>query len=456
MSTRLLLDNDGSNFLGSLGENHEHVVAQMVDDCPSEVDTYLLCPGAGTYYFPTKVGDRYYPNLEPIYASGADPIRNMLEGLKARGIEAFLTFRTNDVHNANEPDHPLVPSFRKRNPEFVVDAEAVRAGKGGWQAYCLDYSRPEVREYYLAIIEELIALYDVDGMQLDWMRFTRHLSGTPDEVWDRRGFITEFTRQVRGMLGAGRQLMARIPTTPQACRDMGLDVSAWAREGLVDSIVACPFLTTDFTMPIAELREMAGNGAVPVYGGVDFNHSGQAHCPESLRATALSLLDCGADGIYLFNFPCWTEHLAATPYHWLKGFPDCAVEKPLLFSVSSTLHRIGGVDQPGVLPISLAAGEQGDAPLHVPASALPARKCLVLVHADAEVSVSLNGEKLTRRREPARPEIFVEHRDGSINEGVVPQVFEASPDDLRSGANEFTLQAGKAAAKVTRVNVGLW
>ena len=455
MSMKLLVDNDGSNFLGTLCEDYEDIVGDMVAECPEEVTTYLLCPGAGTYYYPTRIADRYYPELDKLYNQGHDPIRTMLEGLRARGIETFLTFRTNDVHSANEPDHPLVPTFRKKNPDYVVDPDATRAGTGGWEAYCLDYSRREVRDYYLSIIRELADLYEIDGLQLDWMRFTRHLSGTPDEVWQKRDCITGFIQQVREVLGSDVHLTARIPTTPEACRHMGLDISAWVKDGLVDHLITCPFLTTDFEIPVESIREITGAG-VPIHAGMDFNHSGQAHCPESLRATALSLLECGADGIYLFNFPCWTERLATRPYHWLKGYPENAAQKPLLFSVSSMRHRIPRVDQSGVLPISISSGESGTVSVSLPEKSLPADRALILVHADDDIGLALNGKELRCLPELSRPELFTEYRESDFAENARYFVFRASGDDVQPGANRIELRATRSSVTVSRVNVGLW
>jgi hypothetical protein len=460
---RFLLDDDGSNFLGTLGEDWEEVVYHIADHCADEVTTYLICPGAGTWYFPTEVGDRRYPNLEPIYEAGGDPIATLIGHMRERGKEVFLTIRMNDVHNADNPDDPLVPSFRKKHPEMVVDPDAVAEGRANWMSYCLDYSRHEVRDYYLAIITELVERYDINGIQLDWLRFPRHLPGSPHEVWELREHLTEMTASVHELCRArGRNLLvgARIPTHLAGCRYMGLDIAEWTRRGLVDFLVTTPFLTTDFTIPLDDIRDELHGQAVPIYAGFDFNHGGQAHCPESLRAAMLSLFNCGADGIYLFNFPCWTEHIGSTPYHWLDdlGTAESSKRKPLLFSLSHQRHRIAGVDQPGILPFEIAAGATKEVRINLPAGVFPARRFLMLISSSDVISVDVN--KYDGKHMPVKhPCLFLEHqpRGAELPEDNTCYIFRLDLDALRHGNNviRVTNQSGEPVS-IARVNAGVW
>lgn len=466
MTRRFLLDNDGSNIFFKLTDDPERDVADAVAECPPSVTTYLLCSGAGRFYYPTDVGDvAPMEGLLAAHARGVDPFGMFLRGLKDAGKETFITRRMNDVHNPEEDWN--APRIRREHPDWIVDAEAVKAGTADWMAYCLDYSRSGVREYVLASIRELVERYEFDGLQLDWLRFPRHLSGTPEQVWEKRGIITEFTAEVRNLLNASGnhiRLAARIPTNPAGCRRLGMDIAQWTRRGLVDFLVASPFLTTDFVMPIAELRALMGDNAVPLYADVEFEHGTQAHCPESLRATALSLYECGADGIYLFNFPCWEEYVAARPYHWLEDLDDPrkAARKPLLFSVSHTIRRVATVDLPGQLPICVPAGDRREVTLHLPQAALPARRALLLVHGGADCRVAVNGRELSELPHHRRSELFVEYTDQDQYTEFRPRksdcrVFSADPGALQAGANTLTIaSAADRELQIKRLNLGLW
>jgi hypothetical protein len=473
---RFLLDNDGSNLFYNLGDDPAAAVDEAVRECPASVTTYLQCSGAGSSYWPTRIGhvDPRATGLVAAHARGIDPLGMLLRGLKASGKETFITLRMNDVHNPTDADQWNTPRIRQEHPDVIVGADEVRAGRAEWMSYCLDYGRDEVRRWTLSLLEEQVALYGgvVDGFQLDWMRFPRHLSGAPDQVWERRGVISDFMADVRAVLGkSGRQLLlsARVPTSPAGCRRLGFDLADWGARGLVDFLVACPFLTTEWHVPVEDLRAWSG-GAFPVYAGFDFGFGEQSHFSESLRGACSALYDCGADGIYLFNFPCWTEYLAARPYHWLRGLdtPGGAAEKPLLLAVDHSRHRLSGIDQAAPLPAPLAAEAETVLPVWVPARTLPAWRSLCLIQSGGDVGLSLNGQPAApanwwpQTSSAHRSEIFVEFVDQYWNKDARPRpedcrAFRVDPASLRPGWNQLAV-ANRTGndLEIRRVNLALW
>ena len=472
MKHRFLLDNDGTNFfVHTMTDNVDQSIADAVDACPAQVTTYLLCPnGCGTFYYPTRIGEVYPAarRLLEFHQEGQDPFGRFLQALHRAGKETFITYRMNDVHGADDPAHPGTAAFKKQHPESIVDPEAAASGQGGWMAYCLDYGRPEVRDYILSTIRELVDSYEIDGFQLDWMRFPRHLSGTPEEVWEKRDAITAFTAEVRRLLRAkdpGIRLSARVPTSLAGCRYLGMDLAAWTGQDLIDFVVATPFLTTDFSMPIQELQQELGKNPVPIYADIEFGHGPQVHNPESLRAAALGLYGSGADGMYLFNFPCWTEYMGACPYHWLDPLhtPETAAEKPLLFSVSHQRHRVPQVDLPGQLPGTLPVGGGLEVELPLPEEALPARRALVLVHSGGDCTLNLNNQPARELKTLRRAELFAEYippddqggSDRPLNFDC--RLFQVDPGALRNGVNTLNLyNISPHDLGIDRINLGLW
>ena len=470
MTRRFLLNDDGDRLHAPPPDEVDLLMGEAVGLCPDNVTTYLICAGAGKFHYPTRVGEvEEGETLPALYAQGRDPFGDVLRALHVAGKEAFITYRMNDVHNPDDPSGWNTSFFKRDHPDMVVDVQAVSEGTTEWLAYCLDYSHPEVRAYILATIAELVEMYDFDGLELDWMRFPRHLSGGPEEVWGKRGAITEFTAQVRELLSeSGKEILlsARVPNNLAGCHYVGLDIGEWTRQGLVDFLVACPFLTSDYSPPIGELREELGDSPVPIYGGMDVNIGTQLHCRESYRAVALSLFDSGADGIYLFNFPCaWPAYLGAIPYDWLVGLDDpqgCAV-KPLLFALSYQRARTPNVDLPGVLPVSLPAGGEVELTLQLPAAALPARRALVLVHSGGDVALAVNDREAPELTFLRPAELFVEHidnRSGFDRYRPGPgecKVFQPATPLLRAGTNRLRL-TNKAGTdlEIARVNLGLW
>jgi len=465
---RFLFDNDGNNFVVNLTDDLEGDIRELVDECPPEVTTYLFCPGAGTYYYPTRIGvtDSRKEKMNAYLAEGIDPMGQVLEALRSAGKETFLTFRMNDVHNPTDKDQWNTPVIRREHPEMIVDPEGTKAPNADWMCWCLDYSQPEVRGHIIALFEELADRYPIDGFQLDWLRFPRHLPGDPDKVWNLREHLTEVVREAHRIFTAkGAKVAVRVPTSLEGCRHLGIDIGEWARRGWIDMVTACPFLTTDFTMPLDGIRKEMQPASIPIYAGFDFAHGWQIHSPESMRAAATSLYACGADGITLFNFPCWGQMIAARNEGMVEGLssPDSAGRKPLLYSIPVTHHiRKPVIDGPGVLPVDLPPGDLVPLSLWLPAKALPTKRAMLHLVAPGNLEVRVNGHAapdLPGRRHKEIFPCFVGD-EGWLKEFSFTaedcRVFRVDPKSLRTGDNLFEIH-NKSSKKVTlnRFNLGL-
>ena len=84
---RFLFDNDGHNFVATLTSDLEGDIQELISECPPAVTTYLFCPGAGTYYYPTAIGavDTRRIKLLEYHGKGIDPMGLALEALRAAG-----------------------------------------------------------------------------------------------------------------------------------------------------------------------------------------------------------------------------------------------------------------------------------------------------------------------------------------------------------------------------------
>jgi len=472
---RYLLDNDGNNLFRRLTLDAEELRWE-VEQCPAAITTYLICPNwRGKFFYPCKVGEPAPDEIAPTFwetvRRGGDPLGDFIAKLKATGREVFITYRMNDVHNATDPDNPGRSLFKSQHLEWIVDAD-IPVENRRWMSYCLDYNQPEVRAYYLASLRDLAQRYDVDGFQLDWMRFPRHLKGkSPEEIWAKRDALTQFVASTRTMLDEiGRQrnkrilLAVRIPTTPEGCRNLGCDLPQWTQKRLVDFITAAPFLTTDFVIPFQAFREWIGSQSMPIYAGADMNHGGRIHTPESYRGWALSMHDQGADGLNVFNVPCYAERIDESPYYWVADLndPQKLTRQPTLYTLPSNIHRVAGIDQTAPLPITLEPGQSAERSLHLPAAALPASHARLLIAADGVgLQPTVNGQKLARPRSKRPPNIFPPF----LTERVIPRepakdhghVYRLSPQILRSGPNilSFT-NASDSKLTIERVDLGFW
>ncbi|MFM8825467.1 MAG: hypothetical protein ACKOFT_00125 [Actinomycetota bacterium] len=175
-----------------------------------------------------------------------------------------------------------------------------------------DYSKPEVRSHYLDVLREACRRYDIDGVELDWLRYPKFFrEGEVDAA-----VITAFVRDARSILdeaatrrGHPLRRVTRVPDSPGSARRIGLDVEAWLEAGWIDAVIA----GHGFTFNSNELDQwvaVAHRHHVPVYGVLERMPRGFARygTPETLRAAAATLWARGADGLYLFNFVNTAEY----------------------------------------------------------------------------------------------------------------------------------------------------
>lgn len=240
---------------------------------------------------------------------GLDPYTLWLARCRRNGIQGWLSVRMNDVHNVHNLQHPSHDRFWVDHPEYRRDPS------DGYNGQCLDYGVPEVREYQMAYVREMISRYDMDGFELDWMRNPFHLKLGSEAAG--KAVITEFISEVRRhlddrqqQLGRPIQLSVRVPDRPETAEGLGYDVPAWIRKGLIDRLVVTPFLFFQEEIPIERWKAMTADSDVIVEAGIMETIQPWRDGvwisldPAAARAFSASLLSRGADRIYLFNvFP---------------------------------------------------------------------------------------------------------------------------------------------------------
>ena len=170
-----------------------------------------------------------------------------------------------------------------------------------------DYAQAEVRMHYLDILREACHRYDLDGVELDWLRYPQLFrKGEVDAET-----ISNFVRDIRTVLDeAAKQrehplrLVARVPVTSEMALAMGLDVEAHMKAGWLDAIIAGPG-TSFSSCPLEGWVALAHQHGVPVYGSLERqnrNNVPRYGSPETMRAAIATLWHKGADGLYFFNY----------------------------------------------------------------------------------------------------------------------------------------------------------
>ncbi len=227
------------------------------------------------------------------------------------GVKPWLSIRMNDLHVAEDPTSSMHDALWRENSSYwrvgyrEFESERDRG---------IDYGHVAVRQHYLDYIREMLGRYDVDALELDWSRQPWALRpGCETEAVE---LLNAFTADVRRMtesrgrsLGHRIELCVRVPSFPETALRMGFDAGAWARAGIVERIIPTPcFGNTDFDMPIEIWKQMLHGTNVRLAAGLECMMLGVPFTPlqfltlEAARGAASTLLDRGADEIYLYNF----------------------------------------------------------------------------------------------------------------------------------------------------------
>ncbi len=252
-----------------------------------------------------------YKNMLALHKSGCDYPKRMLDRAHHNNLSAWISLRMNDAHNPDKPDYPSHSTFWRSHPEWRLSSEPNPA-RGSWSTGGMDYERPEVRAYYMDLIHEVCSRYDLDGLELDFLRFDLYFR--PGREHQGARLMTELVEQTRNVtreaakrLGHPVKLAVRVPTTPWIARSRGLDAVAWAKAGLVDLIIASPFWdSSDSDIPIETWKGLLIGTDVAVVlcheDGINSGATGRRTMnPEESRGIMLSGLHRGSDGVYFFN-----------------------------------------------------------------------------------------------------------------------------------------------------------
>lgn len=250
-------------------------------------------------------------NMQALHREGIDYPARVMALCRRHGIVPWISIRMNDVHHTNLPEHPFHGAFWKQNPQLR------RQGADGWFGTAYDYAQPKVRDHFKALIEESLTRYDMDGLELDFMR-EPYLFSVGKEAEGGK-ILTAWMRDIRGLVetaavrhGHPVKLGVRVPSHIETAQGLGLDAVVWAKEGLADLIVPTNrWATIEFDMPLAQWRKALAGWKGTLAGGMDVSvcaHWGAKmydvlrEANDYARGAAMSIWGGGADALYLFNY----------------------------------------------------------------------------------------------------------------------------------------------------------
>ena len=276
-----------------------------------------------------------------LYQDGIDVFEFLVDEIKKSNAKVYFSLRMNDGHCTSNPS--INSTFAmKNNGANTIDKNGVE----------LDYSLKVVQNYFTEYIKELLNKYDVDGIELDWIRHPKIL---PESKRSDLSIMTNYMKNIRKLLDGKNKnlgLAVRVLTNEKDNITNGVDVSGWVADGCVNLVTIENFyIPTNFEMPISSWRESiskrnVNNNPYLLLCGSDWAVSCVPYynftmSPALVRGFANECLNKGADGVYLFNF---FEDGADSSYELALDENNNAYLKNFFF------ERIKAGKEPNLLP----------------------------------------------------------------------------------------------------------
>ena len=426
---RLIYNNDGCDVFSNANTPDKFLSNRMTSVPGTQVDTVFYCTGATIMFsHDAKVGETYGKwedtgnwgsdvggNCAALIASGKDTLTLVVEYCKRNSLEVFFTHRINDIHDSLTGGNVELATWKRDNPQFLMSKQADQGKYSGadtrywWSAF--NFEHEEVRDYLLAIVEDVCSRYDIDGYEIDYFRsplfFTPNLDHKP-VMAKHLAMLTDFQRKVREIAcrqgnRRGRPILVsvRVPMTVDKCRHVGIDIERWLEDDL------CDLMTTGggympFSMPTREMVQLGHEFNKQVYPTI--SASGMRRRFFGIKAwkgAAANAWANGADGILLFNtFPSAPGH----PHFTMLGDPAQLCYEDKVFGIDDVkvteADLAQGVEQDHALPVALKRSAGAVLPVgdDIAAAALAGRiedVTLLVRYAglgeEEKVSVQING-----------------------------------------------------------------
>ena len=462
---RLIYNNDSGDIYAAAANTVDGFYAQRMNaTIDSKIDTVFYCTGATVMFnHLAKVGETYGQycgdmpigrNIETLKKAGHDVLDMVIEFGRKHDKEIFFTHRINDIHDSMDDCAFELSTWKRENPEYWICKKGLTKDlndpKYWWSS--LDFEKQPVRDYLLAIVDDVCSRYDLDGYDVDYFRspmfFKPNLEYKP-ATQAQLDLLTEFQRKIRktaykygNKRGRPMLVSVRVPMSVEACRHVGIDIERWLKEDLFD-ILCTGGGYVPFTMTTRQMVELGHQYGKPVYPGVSASgmrgREGKYSSLNSWRGVVSNALNNGADGILLFNtFPKDKGH----PHFNELGDHAALTKLNKLFAIDNQAILEGdlrqGIVQSHILPVELdSKGKPRIVILPVGDDVSSAKELLfdVKLSNAAAVEIKINGRLIDKASKT---------KDGRLR-------YQLSPKQLKQGDNAVAFRVTKPAGQTAQV-----
>ena len=286
------------------------------------IDVLLWSIGGGqVHLFETSVGEifgdgwdqnlfndsqlRQYQNIRTMISTGEGPLATLTRVAHEEGIRFFPSVRINNHYDVDY-DAPSFSRMRREHPEWRIGyGEELTPNSREWGIRDgLNFAVPLVREYIISLVCELFERFNTDGVEMDFQRHPGMFN--IDAGFSSRHLITDMVTRIRQRMDIENshherevKLAVRVPETVADCERLGIDITKWIDDGLIDILIVGGGFVP-FDMKIEEFVEAAQGTNTRVYGCIESLRP--AGGLETIAGIASRIWSAGADGLYLFNY----------------------------------------------------------------------------------------------------------------------------------------------------------
>ena len=374
---KVLYSNDTTHILTCQSPYHdkgEHFTEDMLRESIDEtagtgIDVHLLQPGTmwtpwwqskiypmSEHYkwFESRYGFKPSADFNDYVFNGGDMISVFVEQCRKNGLAPFLSFRMNDGHFLETWDdekpstsgyHCLSKFYVEHAPEYCI-GDKFEGGLDAWDSRVQNWAIDEVRQYKLSFIKEICDNYDLDGLELDFMRHASYFKLDETTSLQRKNIMQDVIKTVRGYLdknsnGRHKYLCVRIPAFIGDHDRLGIDVGLWAQAGVDMFNLSSHYFTSQQTDLADIVKEVGGKavylemtqtirtGKILVSGSKYSDFTYRRTTDNQFYTAAHLAYSRGATGVSTFNFQYYrangspkTGPFCEPPFHVFEKISD--------------------------------------------------------------------------------------------------------------------------------------
>ncbi|MEA4935881.1 MAG: hypothetical protein VB102_04465 [Paludibacter sp.] len=252
---RIIYNNDGSDVEANMdGVTSPEIFLNARTSWleHSQVDTIFYATGVFNMYSHNSslteqpINNEAAMNAIRVFSDmDTDTLELMINCCRQQNKEIFWSMRMNDLRDATRPE--MLSQFKKNNPGFLVATQGASMPyiQNKWSG--LNYGVDVVRERAVSIVQDVITRYDLDGIELDFLRhpalFKAQFYGEQVTQQDCDK-ITQMILDIRNVCDIeghkrGRPVLIaiKVPDSIPFNLAIGIDLERWLNESLVDLLI---------------------------------------------------------------------------------------------------------------------------------------------------------------------------------------------------------------------------